>query len=90
MTFSINGVPQKYTISDNRYVVEIADISAHQLDEDYTVTVTDGNYSFEAKTSAMTYCYNALMNTDDADLHNVAKALYLYNQAANAYKNESN
>lgn len=90
LTFSIGGVQQEYTKSGNYYVVEIADISAHQLDKDYTVTVTAGNQSFDAVTSAMTYCYNAFMNTEDADLHNVARALYLYNQKADEYKNASN
>ena len=90
LTFSIDGLQQEYTRSGNYYVVEIADISAHLLDEDYTVTVTAGNQSFDAVTSVMTGCYNALTNTEDTDLHSVARALYLYNQEADAYRNGSN
>ena len=90
LKFIMDGVEQKYTRSGNYYVVEIADIPAHLLDEDYTVTVVAGNQTFDAVTSAMTYCYNALKNMDDVDLHNAAKALYLYNKAADAYRSGSN
>ena len=33
----------------------------------------------------MSYCYSVLTGKADENLQNVVKALYLYNQAANAY-----
>ena len=52
---------------------------------DFTVTVTAGTNTFDATCSAMTFCYNALINVSNTDLQNLAKALYLYNVQANAY-----
>ena len=66
-------------------MIEIDNISAGQLDKEYKVTVTAGSQTYDAYTSAMSYCYSALTNQNDAKLHNVVKALYLYSQEANAY-----
>ena len=85
LTFSVDGVAQTYKTSGNYYVVEIDNISARNLDKEFKITVTAGNQTFDAYVSAMSYCYNALANTTDTKLHNVAKALYLYNKEADAY-----
>jgi len=90
VTFTIDGVAQEYTKSGDYYVVEVENISACLLDNDYKVTVTAGNQTFDAYASVMSYCYNALTNTEDTKLHNVAKALYLYNKEADAYYGTSN
>lgn len=85
VTFAVDGVEYESTKSGNYYVIEIDDISAGKLDHEYKVTVTAGGQAVDAYTSAMSYCYSALTNQDDTNLHNVAKALYLYNQEADAY-----
>lgn len=86
LTFTIGGETQNYTQSGEYYIVDITNISAYDLNEDYTVTVTAGEKSFDASCSALTYCYNALVNSTDETLQNMAKALYLYNQAAEEYQ----
>lgn len=90
LTFTIGGVTQDYTRSGNYYVVDIPNISANNLDKEYTVTVTAGDKTFDARSRAMTFCYNALKNTEDEALKNVAKALYLYNKEADAYFSQYN
>ena len=90
LTFSVDGVQQTPTKSGDYYVVEIKGITASLLDKDHTVRVSVGDNSFDAVTSVMTGCYNALNNPDLSDMHNIAKALYLYNDAAKTYRNGSN
>lgn len=87
LKFTVNGVEQTYKISGNYYIVEFANITANKLDNMYTVTVTAGDHTFDATCSAMTFCYNALINSDHVALQDVAKALYLYNKEAKAYFN---
>ncbi len=76
-----------YNFSGNKgnyYYVDIADISAGTLFNIFTTTV--GDYTIEY--SPMTYV-QAVLNNDSADeaLKNTVKALYLYGQSAQAYKN---
>lgn len=85
LKFTVDGIEQSYEISGIYYVVDIENIAACDLDKDFTVIVSAGSNSFEAACSAMTFCYNALINSSNVDLQNVAKALYLYNVNAKAY-----
>jgi len=76
----------------NRYYVDFENIKAHELDKDYTVTITDGNelsqtYSY----SVLSYCYAALNYEKSSEkLQNLAKAIYLYNLAAERYMIDPN
>lgn len=65
------------------YYTDISDIPAGQLGEAKTTTI--GNWSISY--SPMSYVYSVL-NSDSADknLVNLCKALYLYQQAAEAYQ----
>lgn len=67
----------------NYYYIDITDISADRLD-DVCDTKTGG---YTVTYCPMSYAY-AVLSSDKANdsLKNVVKALYLYNQAANAYK----
>ena len=85
LKFTVGGVNKGYVKSGNYYIVDFENISASDLDKDFTVTVTAGSNTFNATCSAMTFCYNALISSSNADLQNLAKALYLYNVQANAY-----
>lgn len=85
LKFTVNGEERAYKTSGDYYVVEFANIAADDLDQDYTVKVTAGENTFDATCSAMTSCYNALVNSDDIALQNAAKALYLYHTEAKAY-----
>lgn len=65
------------------YYIEIGDISAQKLDDFYTITVGE-NYT--VRYSALSYVRTAILSEDAAaELKTVAKALYFYNAAANAY-----
>ena len=70
----------------DRYYVDIKAIAAQDLDEKFTVTITHGEESYSVEYAPMTYCYNVLNSESaKASLKDVVTALYLYNQAANAY-----
>lgn len=75
-----------YNFSGNKgnyYYIDIADIPSHMLDQTKNVAVGDYTISY----SPLSYAY-AVINSENSDesLRNVVKALYLYNQAAVAYK----
>ena len=63
---------------DGYQVYRISGISASELDDDFSFLF--GSYC------PLTYCYNVLDRNEGSDaLKKVCKALFLYNQAANAY-----
>ena len=70
---------------DGYYYTDITDISAANLGTPQTTTIGDWSISY----SPMSYAYDVL-NSDTAsdNLKNLVKALYLYNQAAEAYQNK--
>lgn len=65
----------------NYYYYQISEISAQDLDTEYTVKIGD----CEIKLSALTYAYSALKNSKNEKLVKTVKALYAYNLAANEY-----
>jgi len=86
--FEVNGSVVTPEAVGTSYMLTIQNIAAKDLDTMYTVTVSCGDETMEIQTSALAYCYTvlkkALLTTEMQD---VCKALYLYNQAANAYFN---
>ena len=67
--------------SDYYYYVEVTDIPAAKLDK--LQTFTAGNKTF--KYSALDFVKGMLHSSASDDSKNLAKALYWYNKAANAY-----
>lgn len=66
--------------------VEIPDIAAKALAQNFTVTVSCEGYSDATIThSPMKYCYNVVNGTYTQSLKDLVAALYAYNQAAKAY-----
>lgn len=83
-TFLLDGtetVPKKS--SKNGYL-QVENIAAPNLDTAHTFTVTDGTDTYTVTASALSYGYTTVKNGDEAR-RNLGKALYLYNQAADAY-----
>lgn len=78
--FCVDGKSVTPIKAGDYYKIKIANISAQNLDEEYVVTVG----GLTAKYSAMSYGYMAMYTQDDT-IKNVIRALYAYNQAANAY-----
>ncbi len=74
--------------NNGSYLIRLTNIPARHLDTAYTVTARRGDEVFSVTCSALSYAQLALTNSRfnrDAGLCNLVKALYLYNQAANAY-----
>ena len=69
------------------WMIEIANISAKDLDKFYTVTVSSSAGTIvTVKYCGLSYVYTVLNGgSDDAKLIDLAKSIYLYNQAADAY-----
>ena len=86
-TITYEGEPMTIHSRDGMYYVDIDDICAQHLDMDYTIVLNDGTETAELTYCPLTYCANAKQSAYNAypALQNVATALYLYNQAANAY-----
>ena len=68
-------------------IVEIPNIAAKDLDKEYTVTIEKDGATMTLKVFALTYVRSVLLRQSEMAeaLLNTVKALYLYNQAANAY-----
>ena len=70
----------------NRYYVDIPNIASGYLDYQYKVTVRKGSETNEISTSVLSYARSVLKNSKNSETKkNLVRALYLYNQEANAY-----
>ncbi|MBR5448964.1 MAG: hypothetical protein IKV43_03160 [Clostridia bacterium] len=69
-----------------RYRIDVADIGAAELDETYTILVSDGTDTARISFTALCYASTVLGGgSSNPELINLAKALKLYSDAANAY-----
>lgn len=72
-------------------VIAITDIKSDELDNEFTVTVTNGTEAQGSfTTSVFAYCYNTVVDAQglyNDEIKDTLKALYLYNVAADAYFN---
>ncbi len=90
-TFTVDGtVTQPKRAAKGKYYLEVTNIPAKDLDVTHTFAIIDGdeNVLYSVAYSALSYAYKALTYSDELapqTLKNMAKAIYLYNQAANAY-----
>ena len=67
--------------SDFYYYKEVKNIPAAELDTLQTFTIGSATFKY----SALDYAKDVIRNNTSEDAKNLAKALYLYNRAANAY-----
>ena len=86
-TFKLDGigVTLNKIEEEGLYYVEIANISAKDLDTTHTLIVND---TCTLKFNALSYAYSTVKAGADNNICNVVKALYKYNDAANAYFGE--
>ena len=86
-TFKLGSKKVTPVQSDGKWYVEIANISAKDLDKTYTLTVSSAEGKIVTiKASALSYVYAVLNGgSNEATLIDLVKGLYLYNQAANEY-----
>ena len=86
ITITKDGQPVDYdvTMEGSVYHANISGIAARDLDEAYTITVSDGSSERQITYSPLTYSYSKQSNSDE-NLANCAKALYNYYLKAEAY-----
>lgn len=82
-TFLLDGVATVPARSGKNGYLQVKNIVAPNLDTAHTFTVTDGQDTYTVTASALSYAYTSVKNGNEAR-QNLGKALYLYNQAANA------
>jgi hypothetical protein len=91
ITATYNGVELEVKQRSGLYYVDVVGISAKRLDEDVTIVINDGTATAEVSFNPMAYCQGVLNDTTGAfgaEMKDLARALYLYNQAANVYFKE--
>jgi hypothetical protein len=87
-TVTYKGEVLPLGIRSGKYYADIHDIGAKDLDEYFTLTISDGTETAEVSYSPLSYCASIIENAKgihDRELQDVAAAMYLYNQAANTY-----
>ncbi|MBR3282252.1 MAG: BspA family leucine-rich repeat surface protein [Ruminococcus sp.] len=85
-TYYIDGKKASLQKNATGYYLEVANIAAKNLMEVHTFTVKDSSVSYNVNASVLTYA-RSLSKDSDNNKKNLAKALYLYNQAAISYFN---
>ena len=83
-TFTVAGQEVTAIAANGYYYLEITDISAKDLDTAYDFVISNGTDAFTLTYSALSYAYTTTQAAN-AEIVKVAQAMYLYNQAANAY-----
>ena len=68
-----------------RYCIQIPGIPSGQLSKTHTFSVSDGTDTRVIEASALSYAYGRVLNSSNEDMKVLAKALYLYSMAADAY-----
>ena len=81
---NLNGAKVAVSKSGKEWVVKITGITAKNLGNQYTLTIKNGSTTSTQKYSALSWAYNILNGTSEK-AKPLAKALYLYQQAAKAY-----
>ena len=85
-TFTLNGAEvTPMRLESGRYYVEQKNVASAELSVFNTFTVSDGVDTFTAECSALSYAYGRQQSSANADMVNLAKLLYRYSLAADAY-----
>lgn len=77
-------------VSGQYQVIRIRNISAKEIGDDFTVSVSADDTQGTISYSPMNYCYNVLSNeayADNTNLQNVVRSIYKYWQSAKYYFN---
>ncbi|MCQ2494044.1 MAG: leucine-rich repeat domain-containing protein [Lachnospiraceae bacterium] len=87
-TISVNNNDEsnvEYSFVNGILKVTVKGISAANLDNTYTFTVNSADDSLTVEYCPLVYIEKALSISNNNDLKNLCKALYIYNQEANKY-----
>ena len=82
---NLDKAVMKVSKSGSEWVAKITGITAKNLGRQYTLTVKGNGKTSELKYSAMSWAYSVLEKGTNAKAMELAKALYLYQQAAAEY-----
>ena len=95
LTYTEGGVEKNIEVeaeleSDGRFRVDILDIPVAYWDYMYKITATEKatGKTFEVDSSIMAWAKRCIVGSSNAAQVDMAKAMYYYNQAANAYFNK--
>jgi hypothetical protein len=86
-TFRVDGEITEPTDFGDYCGIDISDIAAQDLDKRCEITVTDGSRTMKVETCALSWAYSVLSRASyfSGETVMMAKALYRYNQCADAY-----
>ena len=70
-------------LGDTQYALVVRNIAAPQIDTAHTFVISDGTNTYTTVRSALSYAYSAIEANSNPTLVDLAKAMFLYNQAAN-------
>ena len=85
-TFTLDGtVVTPIMNGTGKYYVALPNIAAQDLDIVHEYSVTDGTDTYSFSFSPLSYVYKIIDGSTNESMINLAKALFLYNQAANEY-----
>ena len=84
LEFSCEGWMVEKQRNGDYQIARIRNIGASEVQDDFTLTVKAGDRMYSITYSPLNYIRNAV-NSSDAELCNVAKALYFYSAAAMDY-----
>ena len=85
LEFSCEGKTVDVKKKGTVWIARIKDIKAQELDNDFTLTVSNGTSEGLVTCSPLTYCYNVLENNvNDRNLATLVRSIYQYGTAAQA------
>lgn len=79
----------EYGKEGSRYYVDIPNIPVAYWNDDYTITVSNGTDMYTIASSVLAWCARCVKQSSDKDEQNMARAMYFYCEAADAYFSES-
>jgi hypothetical protein len=87
-TFTVDGSPVTPVLESGKYVIEIGNIRARDLNKEYVLVVTDSEGGSQTLSySGLTYARTLIKQGSTEEAKNAARALYLYYKAADEYFN---
>lgn len=91
-TFTVDGkevTPTECTNRNGNHCIDVTNIGVRQLATAHTLAISDGTGEvYSVSCSALSYAYSMVNDAGrDANIQNVAKALYLYYDASTRYNN---
>ncbi len=84
--FRMNGQEVEPETEGNRYIIKKENVNARDLDTFYLVELVDRNTGetlYSANYAGLTYAWSCLTYSQKESQLNLARTMYLYNQAAN-------